>query len=129
MSKETRKWIKNKIKENKLNENFEIKTQAAPQANFGGGNNNNNNFTSNGPGEPDPGKSNMNPMYSKNTFMNLLKRLTIRFGETSSIKYSPLIRYVSKNPKMLDLLEDLIEKSSTMQSSLGKKIFNNKFKS
>ena len=55
-------------------------------------------------------------------FMKIIQRLSVKLGEKAS-KYMPLIRYVARNPKMLPLLEELIEQSSGMQVSKAKQIF------
>lgn len=55
-------------------------------------------------------------------FMKTIQRLSIKLGEKST-RYMPLIRYVSRNPKMLSLLEELIEQSSGMQVSRAKQVF------
>jgi hypothetical protein len=107
MSKQIRKWIKekkNELKEQSLIESENLmqtqpqQTQQEPQQNIN---------------------------QEANRFMKLVKQLSVKFGEKSTVRYTPLIRYVSRNPKMLELLEELLEKSSQLQSSIGKKVFGN----
>jgi len=120
MSKQIRRWIKEKKNELKEQSLIELQNLMQPQPQQ----------------EPqqsinqEPQQSiNQEPQQSinqeANRFMKLVKQLSVKFGEKSTVRYTPLIRYVSRNPKMLELLEELLEKSSQLQSSIGKKVFDN----
>lgn len=61
---------------------------------------------------------------SPGDFRGTLNKLSIRLGEKANA-YVPLLRFVSRNPRMLEMLEDLIAKSSTLQASTGKRLFDN----
>lgn len=93
MSKQIREWIKSK---KQINENQIV---ASPTA-----------------------ETPMAQSPSPSDFMKTIQRLSVKLGEKAS-KYMPLIRYVARNPKMLPLLEELIEQSSGMQVSKAKQIF------
>lgn len=60
-----------------------------------------------------------------NNYLLTIKKLSTKLQEKSN-KYVPLVRFVARNPKMLSLLEDLIEETSTMNASIGKNVFKNK---
>lgn len=61
-----------------------------------------------------------------NQYLNSVKELTRKLHEKKSSKYVPLVRFVSRDPRMLSLLKELIEETSTMNASIGKNVFNKK---
>lgn len=56
---------------------------------------------------------------------NSIKKLSLKLKEKSN-KYMPLMKYVSRNPSMFKLLEELVEETSLLNSAAGKQIFKNK---
>jgi hypothetical protein len=61
----------------------------------------------------------------KNSYIRLVSKLSQKLGDKSN-SFTPLIRYVSKNPAMLSLLEKLIEETSLVQSGKIRNIFPKK---
>ena len=55
-------------------------------------------------------------------FKQILTKLSMKLGEKTNT-YIPLLRYVASNPKMLKLLEDLIEATSTMKVSTANMVY------
>lgn len=53
---------------------------------------------------------------------NSIKKLSLKLKEKSN-KYMPLMKYVSRNPAMFKLLEELVEETSLLNSATGKQIF------
>jgi hypothetical protein len=51
----------------------------------------------------------------KNGYIRIAGKIAQKLGEKSNT-YTPLVRYVARNPKMLQLLEKLIEETSLAQS-------------
>ena len=108
------------VKEWQANKIASMPQAAAGGAGAGaGGDGNNFNFV-----EP---SEELNPNSSKNNlndFRKAISKLSVRLGQKAN-RYIPLLRYVSRNPKMLEMLEDLIINSSSIQASTGKRIFGN----
>jgi len=61
----------------------------------------------------------------KNKEIMLVSKLSRKLGERSN-KFTPLVKFVARNPEMLALLDELIESTSLAQQSLTKTVFNNK---
>jgi hypothetical protein len=61
----------------------------------------------------------------KNSYIRLMGKLSQKLGNSSNT-YTRLVRYVSKNPEMLSLLEKLIEETSLVQSGKIRNIFPKK---
>ena len=58
----------------------------------------------------------------KNKEVMLVSKLARKLGEKAN-KFTPLVKFVSRNPEMLGLLDELISASSLAQQSLTKPIF------
>jgi hypothetical protein len=52
-----------------------------------------------------------------------VQRLAVKLGANAN-KYLPLIKYCSRNPQMIQMLDELISDAGTMQASVGKKLFS-----
>lgn len=65
------------------------------------------------------------PSIDKNGYIRLAGKIAQKLGEKSNT-YTPLVRYVSKNPAMLSLLERLIEETSLAQAGKLKNIISKK---
>jgi hypothetical protein len=74
---------------------------------------------------PEQAESPEAPSIDKNSYIRLMGKLSQKLGNGSNT-YTPLVRYVSKNPEMLSLLEKLIEETSLVQSGKIRNIFPNK---
>lgn len=62
------------------------------------------------------------PAMDKNSYLRLTSKLAQKLGEKSN-KYANLVRYVARDPKMLSLLEQLIEETSLAQQGKVRNLF------
>ena len=83
---------------------------------------NNQNQNSDSVVQKNTGVAETDPSLDKNGFMRVVKNLSVKLKENSN-KYVPLVRYASRDPKMLSLLEQLIEETSKMQANKARGLF------
>lgn len=61
----------------------------------------------------------------KNKEVMVVSKLARKLGEKSN-KFTPLVKFVARDPEMLALLDELISGASLAQQSLTRPIFDNK---